>query len=411
MPPKRSKAAIQAILALSAFAAIFATTSYLPSLPSIADDLQASENLVQSTLTSHLFGFAMGYIVLGPLSDLFGRKAILVSGLALLFVSSFVCALTGDIYVVIVGRLFQGFGACTGLLIGVAIIRDLNDQAGTAKGLSILVMATAAAPAISLVFGGLLDTTIGWRAGFAIIGGMAGTVAVLVAWLLPETYRKRPKRSSSAVGAFLFGYGILLSNARFMTYALVGSMGLFIGYAFFATAPFVTINVLGLSPEVYGILGALPPAANFLGALTINRISGRFSVSTLVITGALIQATGVALLFFSTRGALETSFQLFGPMVLFGFGNGVALSVTYAAASRYHKHVAGAAGGIIGFMSMGGATVGTTLAGSFDDGDMRSVTFLMLGAGIISICASVSARLMPPPTSQSTGTYRCQERD
>ena len=163
------------LTALVAFGAI-STDLYLPSLPAIGAGFAADISQVQLTLSVFLVGFAVSQAVYGPLSDRFGRRPVLLGGLSIYLIASLACMTAPGIGSLIAWRFVQALGACTGVVLGRAIVRDVYGREGAARMLSYMGMAMALAPALGPILGGYLQVWFGWRANFA---GFAANVALI----------------------------------------------------------------------------------------------------------------------------------------------------------------------------------------------------------------------------------------
>jgi len=226
---------------------------YAPSLPAIAAGLDTTAGMVQVTLSVFLISFAVSQLVLGPLSDRYGRRRVLLGGLAVFAAGSLACALAGGIEALVAARAVQAFGACAGASVGRAVVRDLFDRDEAARVMAVMGMAFAAAPAAGPIVGGYLQAAFAWPAVFLFLAALGGVLLMLSAWHLPETNRDRdpdamrPARMAAT-------YRMIACNRSFLGYSLppmawVGGM-----LAMHACMPFLLIQSLGVSPTAYGWL-------------------------------------------------------------------------------------------------------------------------------------------------------------
>ncbi len=254
--------------ALSAFAPM-SIDMYLPSLPAIAREFGATTASVQLTLSAFFLGLAIGQVLYGPLADRFGRKPPLYFGLTLYVLASVGCALATSIESLVALRFVQAFGGCAGVVIARAAVRDLFDQQGSARMLSMMMLVMGAAPMLAPLAGGWLAATVGWRAIFWTLSGFGIACAVFTLTGLPETrpgYTVRP-----GVGAALRGYGRLLADRRFLGYTLAGGFAQAGMFAYISGSPFVFIEVYGVPSEAYGWLFGV----NALGLITASQVNAR----------------------------------------------------------------------------------------------------------------------------------------
>ncbi|MBL8671958.1 MAG: MFS transporter, partial [Alphaproteobacteria bacterium] len=166
------------LIAITAIAP-FALNVFVPSMPGLAAQFGAGPDEAQLTLTFFLVGVAVGQLACGPVSDRLGRRPVLLAGLALFTAATLLCLLAPTLPLLIAGRLLQALGACAGLVLGRAIVRDTVDPAHVAGALGILNGVMAAAPAIAPAIGGFLDTWQGWRASFLVLLALGAILLAL----------------------------------------------------------------------------------------------------------------------------------------------------------------------------------------------------------------------------------------
>src|SRR5438067_11202684 len=203
--PAPSLALLAAVTAL-AFCALHMVVPALPLLVGVFDDSPAR---VQLVLSLYLAGIAAGQLVYGPVSDRFGRRPVLIAGLAMFLFGTLLCGLAPTLGLLILGRVLQGLGACAGVVLARAIIRDVYEREAAARGLALVMMAMTLAPAISPAFGAYLAEWIDWRAIFVLLGGLGVIVFALTLLRLGETNRHRSRLGLAGMAG---GYGLLLRS-------------------------------------------------------------------------------------------------------------------------------------------------------------------------------------------------------
>src|SRR3954452_793425 len=187
--PAPSLVLLSAVTALG-FCALHMVVPALPLLVPVFDDSPAR---VQLVLTLYLAGIAAGQLVYGPLSDRFGRRPVLIAGVALFLVGTLLCAVAWSLTALIIGRLLQALGACAGIVLARAIIRDVYDREAAARGLALVMMAMSLAPAVSPAFGAYLAEWLDWRAIFVLLGALGAVVFLAVLARLGKTNRNRSR--------------------------------------------------------------------------------------------------------------------------------------------------------------------------------------------------------------------------
>ena len=385
------------LTALVAFGAI-STDLYLPSLPAIGRAFASDTAEVQLTLSVFLAGFAVSQVVYGPLSDRFGRRPVLIGGLGLYVAASLACMAAPSIELLIAARFLQALGACAGVVLGRAVVRDVYGRERAAKALSYMSMAMALAPALGPILGGLLQVWFGWRANFLVLAAF-GTGSLLgVFLLLPET---SPQRGLAAGGAaqMLRNYLILARDPVYLGHVLVTAFAYSGIFAFISGSSFVLIEVLGLSPDQYGLCFAAVVAGYMIGTFASGRFSLALGLERLMLAGALIGlAGGVLALGLAMAGVLAVA-AVVAPVFLFMIGAGLMLPNAIAGAIAPYPMMAGTASAFLGVVQMGVAAAVGIAVGHLHDGTARAMTgaltVVALGALISRL---VLVRRCEPPS-------------
>ena len=267
-PSPAPKGLLLVLPSLVAFQAI-STDLYLPALPSIGVDLGASVEEVQLTLSLFLLGFGVAQLAWGPLSDRIGRRPPLLAGTGLYVAASLVCLLAPSIEALVGARFVQAVAACSGVVLGRAVVRDLFEPAEAAKVLAYLGTAMALAPIFGPVLGGWLTMAFGWRSTFAALAlfGLLSFLGVLLA--VPETNRRKDPQATSPA-RLAANYGALLGDRRYLARVALAALGYAGIFSFISGSPHVLIDAVGLRPDQYGLCFAAGAAANT--AITITGI-------------------------------------------------------------------------------------------------------------------------------------------
>jgi len=233
-------------LTLLAALGMLATNMYLASFPSLGKELAATSAQVKLTLTVFLLGFAGGQLIVGPLSDRYGRRPLLLAGLVVYAATGVFIALSVSIEWMIGLRIAQAVGACTGSVLARAVARDLFSGDALTRSLGLVTTLTAAAPGFSPLIGGLIETYFGWRGTFLLLA-FVGVFAATIVWLrVPETHRERD--SAPGLGAAFASYLTLLRERSFMVPALATTCAMTGLFAFFASSPGIFIERFGVPP-------------------------------------------------------------------------------------------------------------------------------------------------------------------
>ncbi|MGA8002280.1 MAG: multidrug effflux MFS transporter, partial [Pseudolabrys sp.] len=283
--------ALTALLAALSAIGPLTTDMYLPSLPDIAWQLDASTPQVQFTISAYLIGFAIGQIFYGPVSDRHGRKPVLLAAIALYCVASLVCALSTSIEMLIVARAFQALGGSGGIVLTRAIVRDIYSGARAGRELSLIASVMALAPVLAPIVGGVLQTGFGWRAVFLTLVA-AGLAGVIVVWmLLPETLKARAAEPVSMTSMFR-SYRVVARNSSYLAYLGVTSASFAGLFAWISGAAFVLQGLYGLTPFDFGVAFALGSLGYMTGAALAARIVVRFGLDGVLGIGGCACAAG-----------------------------------------------------------------------------------------------------------------------
>ena len=320
-------------------------------MPSIVIELATTPDLVNLTLTGFLLGFAVCQMVFGPMSDRFGRRPVLFVGLGLYLAASLLCAFASTIAALIIGRVLQGMAACAGPVLGRAIVRDIYGPGRTAAAMAYIGAALAISPAVAPIIGGYLQVWFGWRSAFAFLV-VVGALIFAASWLLLTETSPRAPGSDANTPGLLRSCALLLRDRRYLGYTLVVSF-IFAGLmAFAAGGPFVFIDLLGMSPEHYGMLSIFIVAGFLVGSIAAGRLTGRVRLNRLILIGLLASLLGGGLMAGVAALAPLSVAGVITPMAIFSAGLGVALPTGIAGAMAPFPQMAGAASALLGFIQM-----------------------------------------------------------
>lgn len=356
----RSITAATAVICAFAATGMLATNIFLPSLAAMAADLHVSSAAITSTISVFLAIFAVGQLIVGPLSDRFGRQVPVLVGLCLFVSGTIWCAFAGDLASLLVGRAIQASGTCAATVLSRAIARDLFDGQALAKIMAAITIATAAAPGLSPLVGSALDHFLGWRSEFVFVAIFASCALLAYATFIGETNGSaNGSVNPLAVGGSYLG---LLRDARFVVPARTSSLLMAGLFAVFSAAPRVFLEHFGFSPVALGLLFAAVVVLVFGASMLAPGLSARlgFYRATLVGLGVTVMGAGALLL------AVLAAENAFLPFVVaaavFLSGVGIASPLSSAAALSPFGDKAGVAAALFGFAQMAGAACGALLA-------------------------------------------------
>ena len=370
---------------------------YLPALPRLTERFGVGESAVQLTLTACLAGLGIGQLLVGPLSDSFGRRRPLLAGLAVYVIASVGCALAPSVAVLTVARLGQGLAGAAGVVIARAVVRDLYSGTALARFFSMLMLVNGLAPILAPVIGGQLIRVAPWQGVFVALAAYGALVLLGAAFGLPETLpaTARGRGSLRRTGRAL---GELLGDRRFVGYALASGLLFAAMFSYISGSPFVLQHVYGLSPQQF----ALAFGANALGIMALGQLSGllvrRVPPRRLLLAGLLLAVAGGSTLLATTVASLGLPTVLPG---LFAVVSSVGLVMPNATALAMsgRPEMAGGASAVIGVLqfALGAAAaplVGT--AGTTSAVPMAALMCALTVAALLAFSLLTRSRIAEP---------------
>ncbi|MEM8577333.1 MAG: multidrug effflux MFS transporter [Pseudomonadota bacterium] len=332
---------------------------FLPSLPNMTAYFDTEYRVMQLSVSVYLGFSALMQLIVGPLSDRYGRRPVLLWSMALFMLATIGCIYAPTVEVFLFFRMCQAVMAA-GMALSRAVIRDLYDQDQSASMIGYVTMGMAVVPMISPAVGGILDEVFGWQANFWAFAALGGLMLWLVAADLGETARTTGTPLSQQVR----DYPALLTSPRFWGYALAAAFCSGSFFAYLGGGPFVGSEVFGMSPAVVGFYFGAPAIGYFAGNWMTGRLAQRIGVNRLILWGCLVNAAGVflSLAIFAVGAGSPASF--FGLMTLVGVGNGLVIPNATAGLLSVRPHLAGTASGLGGAIMIGGGAALSALAGA-----------------------------------------------
>lgn len=382
-------------LTLLAALGMLATNMYLASFPSIGRDLAASAGEVKLTLTVFLLGFAFGQLVIGPLSDKFGRRPLLLFGLSLYAITAALCALATNVDWMIGIRIAQAVGACTGSVVARAVARDLFQGDELTRSLGMITTLVAVAPGFSPLLGGIIETLVGWRGTFAFLA-FIGLFAIFIVWLrIPETHHVRD--SAPRLGQAFASYLELLGRKEFLIPGISIACAMAGLFAFFAAAPIIFIEHFGVRPVIFGLIPCFTVFAVFAGGFSAPRLARRWSGMMPILFGLVIMLIGSSAMFAASYLKYAGMPQVLATLMIFLYGMGIVSPLSTVVAMRPFPEKAGAASALIGFCQMAGGALGTILLGVLPFPLLIALPLVMAGGAIIGLLAVLTFARRPAP--------------
>ena len=359
---------------------------FLPSLPQMAEYFGAEYGVVQLSVALYLGVNAALQLLVGPLSDRYGRRPVMLVGVAIYCLASLGCLWAPDVITFLVFRMIQA-SVVVGLVLGRAVVRDLYPRDQAASMIGYVTMGMAIVPMVGPVIGGALGQAFGWKANFWLLFG-AGLMILLLVWAdLGETARKGEGRLRDQFGQ----YPTLLLSRRFWGYSLSSTLASGAFFAYLGGAPLVGARIFGLEPALLGLFFGAPALGYFFGNFISGRFSVRVGVDRMILWGALITvaglSTGLGLFFLGYKTALV----FFGSMTFVGLGNGMVLPNATSGMMSIRPDLAGTASGLGGsIMLAGGASLSALSGVILSQSDQAyPLIYLMLACAIGAAASAI----------------------
>ncbi|MET9218093.1 MULTISPECIES: multidrug effflux MFS transporter [unclassified Streptomyces] len=364
---------------------------YLPALPQVTDALHSTAATAQLTLTACLAGMALGQLVVGPLSDRWGRRRPLLTGMVIYILATAVCAFAPSAGLLITFRLIQGLAGAAGIVIARAVVRDLYDGVEMARFFSTLMLISGVAPIVAPVIGGQILRITDWRGVFAVLT-VIGVLLTLVVWRwLHETLPPERRHSGGLLGTF-GAVKRLLGDRIFTGYVLSGSFAFAALFTYVSASAFVIQDIYGASPQTFSLLFGL----NSIGIVGVGQLNGKVLVGRvamekiLTIGLALITTASVALVLLTTgvfgrAGLPAVSAALFVLMASMG----LTLPTANTLALLRVKRDVGSASALVGTSSFLIGALASPLAGVAGDGTAVPMALVQLTCALVAVACFV----------------------
>jgi DHA1 family bicyclomycin/chloramphenicol resistance-like MFS transporter len=360
-----------------------------PAVPGLVTTFGTDAAAVQLTLSLYLLGLAASQLVMGPLSDRFGRRPVVLAGLTLAAVSSVAALAATSIEALIVARIVQAIGASTGVVVGRAIIRDLYDRDRAAAMIGWVTTATVVAPMLAPMIGGFLDTALGWEAIFAFVALVAAATLIGAVLALPET---QAVALSGGLVRFLAEARLLIATRQFCGYALCVAANSAMFFVYVGGAPHVVVTMMGQSSAVYGVWFALASLGYMAGNFIAAKRSAVVGVERMIWWGTLVALGAAAIecvLVLAWPGGGPAI--IFVPQIIISIGSGFLMPNALAGAVSARPQAAGTASGFTGFLQMGLGALSAQIVSHLLDGANSALpmALVMLGFGLAGAAAFV----------------------
>lgn len=367
------------------------TDLYLASLPGLASVFAVPPSTVQLTLSLFVIGFGGAQLVIGPLSDRFGRRPVLLWGLAVYIAATVACGLAATIELLVAARFVQALGCCSAVIIARAIVRDAYTPEDGVRVIAKASTWLSVAPLCGPILGSYLQVAFGWRAAFAVLALYSAGLLALVVWRLPETNAHKDPRATDLAG-LLANYRIVLGARDFWAYALPGALSYGAIFSFISGSSVVLIRVLNVPTEWFGYCFAFGVSGYMSGTIVCRRLLPLLGPTRTLRTGTLLSLlTGALFLGLVAAGVAHWSLVL-AAMFFTMSAHGLNFPVVQSGAVSPFPKQAGTAAGLMGALYMVVAFVVGSIVGATHDGTLYPLAIVSCVLGILLFA---SVRVFP----------------
>ena len=357
----------------------------LPALPAIAAAMRVPAHAAQLLISLSILSIALGNLMVAPLSDRYGRRRTVLFSLGLFVIGSAAGIIAPTLDLLVLARVLQAFGGGAAMSVMRATILDHFGPARAASALAATATAILVAPMLAPTLGGLVLELLDWRAVFALSGILGFSVFLFASRNLRDTRKADPAAGPSL--RYWSSYRRLLGSREYIAFLVFGSCMVSMVYTFVTGAPYVAIDVLGVSPARFGLLLFFPAVASFAGFMVAARVTGRVGGQRMMRMGAIIAFAGTLSMAGLALAGVWHPLALFIPGMAIGFANAIAApSSTIGAISR-DPTIAGAASGLLGFLQLVTAAASTQLVAALTGHSPVPLTIVLLGLCLVALLA------------------------
>ncbi|MFD9812543.1 multidrug effflux MFS transporter [Streptomyces sp. NPDC059080] len=377
---------------------------YLPALPEVTQALHSPAATVQLTLTTCLAGMALGQLIVGPMSDKWGRRRPLLTGMVIYVLATALCAFAPNAEILIAFRLLQGLAGAAGIVIARAVVRDLYDGVAMARFFSTLMLISGVAPVVAPLIGGQILRITDWRGVFVVLT-VVGLLLTTVVWRTLHETLPPERRHAGGLGETLRTMRDLLADRVFSGYLLVGAFGFAALFAYISASPFVVQEIYGASPQTFSLLFGV----NSVGLVTVGQINGKVLVGRVPLNKVL--GTGLTLIALAGTALLLMSSGVFGPVGLWPIAAGLfvlmasmglVMPSTNTLALLRTPHAAGSASALLGTSTFLLGSVASPLVGIAGEHTAVPMAVVQLGCAVLALACFLG---LCRPWQRGEGTH------
>ncbi|WKX70015.1 multidrug effflux MFS transporter [Streptomyces sp. XD-27] len=360
---------------------------YLPALPEVTDALHSPAATIQLTLTACLAGMALGQLLVGPMSDKWGRRRPLLAGMVIYVLATAACAFATTAGLLVGFRIAQGLAGAAGIVIARAVVRDLYDGVAMARFFSTLMLISGTAPIIAPLIGGQVLRITDWRGVFVVLT-VVGALLTVLAWRCLDETLPPGRRQSGGLGPTLRTMRGLLADRVFTGYMLAGGFAFAALFAYVSGSAFVVQEIYGASPQTFSLLFGL----NSIGLVAVGQLNGKVLVGR--VSPDKVIAVGLTAITLAAGVLLVLASGVFGKASLAGMAAGLfalmsamglIMANTNAQALQRAGHAAGSGSALLGTSSFLVGAVASPLVGIAGERTAVPMTMVQLGSALAAV--------------------------
>ncbi len=358
---------------------------FLPALPTMASFFDVEYALIQLAISAYLAVVALLQIIIGPLSDRFGRRPVLLGGMGVFVLATIGCVLARDVETLLGFRMLQA-AVASGIVLSRAIVRDMVPPEQAASMIGYVTMGMSLMPMIGPAFGGVLNDAFGWQSSFI----MLGISGLIVLWLTYADLGETNQHKSASFGAQFRAYPDLIRARRFWGYTLTAGFASGAFFSFLGGAPFISKQILGLTATEMGGYFSIVAFGYMVGNFLSGRYSQRAGINKMMLMGGAVATLGALISLTLFEVGILHPLSLFGPMFFVGIGNGMTLPNANAGIVSVRPHLAGSASGLSGAITIGSGAALSALAGALLTPETGALPLflVMVAVSILAILSS-----------------------
>jgi DHA1 family 2-module integral membrane pump EmrD-like MFS transporter len=362
----------------------FAADCYIPSLPAITKAFSSTANQMQFTMSLYFLGAAFSQLVYGPLSDRYGRRVMVLIGLGICTLGSFLCILSTSAGMLIGARFLKGFGAGACNVLFRAILRDTYQGTRLAQIGSYIGIIFPVTFAIAPIIGGYVESAWGWRENFLVVTLILFLTTLVIKHYLPET-NQHLDHTATTWKSMYRNYRALLTHKKFMGYTLLSSVTFAGMICYYSTAPFLLQDIVGLTPVQFGWLSVFLSIGIIASQFLNSRLVMKYGIAVMIKAGIIIALlSGLIMLLFALYHIINTPVIVI-PAVIFCFASGFIFSNAMAGAFEFFGHMAGITGALYGFLQMMGGVIPSMLLSGVILQNQLPLSIIFTGIGFAAM--------------------------